>query len=311
MNSLSQEQWDRKVIELGGSILQSWQWGEFQASLGHKVHRFFGGDFAVQAVEASLPMGKKYIYCPRAPLGNVQAGLAELKSLASDHSNIFIRLEPQEKMGLPQSPKETQPQQVWLLALDKQEDELLMDMKPKTRYNINLAGRKGVTVREGSKQDLIELYKLFLETASRASFRLHPQNYYWQMFESLSPDKLKILVAEYKGQILTGMIMTLFADTATYLHGGSGNKMREAMAPYLLHWEAIKLTKKLGLGYYDFGGISTDPKSHPSWTGITRFKKSFGGFEVKFPGSFDLILSPIWYNVYKNARLVRKILKNN
>ncbi len=307
-STLTKESWDKKVIELGGSILQSWAWGEFQENLGYKVHRFSGDDYAILAVETPLPLGKKYIYCPRAPLGNCQAALSDLKNLASDHSIVFIRLEPSEKITLPLSPKETQPQQVWMLDLNKSEEELLIGMKPKTRYNINLAGRKGVVIREGGKPDLIELYKLFLETAARANFRLHPQNYYWQMYESLTPDKLKILVAEYQGQILSGMMLALFGDTASYLHGGSGSRMRDAMAPYLLHWEAIKRSKQAGLAYYDFGGISSDIKSPASWAGITRFKKSFGGFEVKYPGSFDLVLSPVWYNVYKNARLLRKIL---
>ena len=128
------------------------------------------------------------------------------------------------------------------------------------------------------------------------------------MFEKLSPNYLKILVAEYQGQILAGMILTIFSDTTTYLHGGSASRLREAMAPYLLHWEAIKLAKSLGCSYYDFGGV-TSGSAHPSWEGITRFKKSFGGYEVSYPGTYDLVYSPIWYNVYKNARSLKKILR--
>ncbi|MBI4049220.1 MAG: peptidoglycan bridge formation glycyltransferase FemA/FemB family protein [Candidatus Doudnabacteria bacterium] len=304
ISNLSQEAWDTKVIELSGSILQSWVWGEFQQSLGQKIFRFSDETSASLAIETALPMGKKYLYCPRGPLGDPQSALADLKKLSEDHSVVFARVEPQVKLDLPASPKETQPSHNWMLSLDKEEEELLMRMKPKTRYNINLAQRKGVMVREGSKPDLIMLYKLFLETAARNKFKLHPQNYYWQMFETLAPNCLKILVAEYKRQPLAGMILTVFSDTATYLHGGSSHQMKEAMAPYLLHWEAIKLAKRAGFTTYDFGGIN----SFGSWAGITRFKKSFGGYEVNYPGSYDLVFSPIWYNVYKNARLLRKIL---
>ena len=301
--------------------MQSWAWGQFQESFGYRLHRFSSDQFMAQALEIALPLNKKYAYCPRGPLGDAQAALADLKSLSEDTSIVFSRVEPNEKLNLPSSPKETQPSHNWMLSLDKSDEEILMRMKPKTRYNINLAQRKGVTVREGSKQDLIVAYRLFLETAGRNKFQLHPQNYYWQMHEHLSPKFLKLQVAEYKGQPLAAMLLTLFGSTAAYVHGGSSWQMKDAMAPYLLHWEAIRLAKRLGLATYDFGGIAVQTQSgraspikdgrEPtgSWAGITRFKKSFGGFEVVYPGSFDLVFSPVWYNVYKQARLVRKLLR--
>lgn len=308
INDLTEQSWDAKVVELGGSILQSWVWGEFQNFFGNKIVRLSGSDFAALGVQASLPLGKNYLYFPRGPLGNMDSALTELKRLDEDHNIVFARLEPQVLLDLPPASKETQPQQVWMLNLAKTEEELLIAMKPKTRYNINLAQRKGVRVFEGTVKDLINLYQLMLETASRAEFKLHPQEYYWQMFEALAPSHAKILIAEYQGQPLAGMILTFFSDTATYLHGGSASRLRDVMAPYLLHWEAIKLAKTLGYSYYDLGGVA-DQTTHPGWAGLTRFKKSFGGYEVAYPGSFDLVFSPIWYNVYKNARSLRKILR--
>src|SRR3989338_375215 len=171
ISSLNQESWDRKTIELGGSILQSWAWGEFQESLGHKIHRFSppagGEDFICLGIETPLAAGKKYLYCPRGPLGNKDAALEDLKKLESDHDFVFARLEPQQAMQLPHATKDVQPAHNWILVLDKTEEELLMAMKPKTRYNINLASRKGVIVKEGSKADLLGFFGLMLETAHR------------------------------------------------------------------------------------------------------------------------------------------------
>ncbi|HEV8601481.1 MAG TPA: peptidoglycan bridge formation glycyltransferase FemA/FemB family protein [Patescibacteria group bacterium] len=306
ISDLTQEQWDKKTIELGGSILQSWAWGEFQESLGLKIFRFSGDDFVNLAVETPMPAGKKYLYCPRGPLGNVDAALADLKKFKDDRTLVFSRIEPTHKVDLPISPKEIQPTHNWMLSLTKTEQELLIGMKPKTRYNINLAQRKGVKVRVGTKEDLIPLYQLLLETAGRNGFKLHPQNYYWQAVETMFPRYLKILIAEYQGKPLAGMLLSLFGDTATYLHGGSASSMKEAMAPYLLHWEAIKLSKSMGLSLYDFGGVTANASQDHAWVGLSRFKKGFGGFEVVFPGAFDLIYSPVWYNVYKHVRNLRK-----
>jgi lipid II:glycine glycyltransferase (peptidoglycan interpeptide bridge formation enzyme) len=309
LSNLSKEEWDKKVIDLHGSILQSWNWGEFQKSLGFGVYRFSSSDYLNQILEIPLMAGKKYLYSGRGPLGNVSLAQKDLKDLSvKDHSIVFARIEPAEKIDLPKAVKETQPTNNWLIDLEQTEDQILIGMKPKTRYNINLSQRKGVTVRQGRKEDLIEVYKLLLETAGRNKFRLHPQNYYWQIWENLAPDSLKILIAEKDGKFLACMLLTLFGSTATYLHGGSSSQMKEAMAPYVLHWEAIKLSKKLGYKYYDFGGIAPEGQADHIWSGISRFKRSFGGFELVYPGSFEIIYAPLWYNVYKNARnLVRKL----
>jgi peptidoglycan pentaglycine glycine transferase (the first glycine) len=309
MISLNRDEWNKKTIELGGSILQSFEWGEFHRSLGLTVHEFAGEDFTNLAVEFPLPMKKKYLYCARGPLGNVQSALDNLKNLKQDRSIVFARIEPPQALGLPRAVKDTQPTNNWVLNLEKTEQELLLGMKPKTRYNINLAERKGVTVRVGERADLPVVWTLFMETAARNGFRLHPQDYYWKMFDALAPYNLKILIAEYKHQPVAGMLLTVFGDSATYLHGGSSNQFKPVMAPYLLHWHAIKLCQGLRLKTYDFGGVAPEGAGDHAWSGISRFKKSFGGFEVVYPGAYDLVFSPIWYNVYKNARSLRKVIR--
>jgi peptidoglycan pentaglycine glycine transferase (the first glycine) len=308
MSELNQEQWDKKAIELGGSILQSWVWGEFQKSLGYEIHRIATDNSLCLAVSLDLPFNKKYIYCPRGPIGNTDEALSEIKKLARDRAIVFARLEPAYKMDLPKAIKDTQPTHNWLLSLEDTEEQILIGMKPKHRYNINLAARKGVEVKEGTQEDLLILWKLLLETSQRNKFRLHPQNYYWQIWDNLYPKNLRILIAWYEGKPLGGMILTLFGNTAIYMHGGSSSSLKDVMAPYLLHWEAIKLSKKLGMKYYDFGGIAPATEPNHSWAGITRFKKGFGGFELTTPGSYDLVFSPIWYNVYKQGRRLRNNL---
>jgi peptidoglycan pentaglycine glycine transferase (the first glycine) len=307
LSNLTQEAWDKKVIDLGGSILQSWAWGQFNQALGHKIYRFSDDNFANLGIVTDFPFGKKYLYCPRGPLGDTSSALKDLKKLEEDRELVFARIEPHHEASLPRAVKDHQPLHNWVLGLEKTEEELLIGMKPKTRYNINLAQRKGVTVRVGEQKDLLTVWQLFLETATRTKIRLHPQNYYFAMWEHLGPH-VKILIAEYNGKPLAGMLLTLFGDTATYLHGGTSLQMREAMAPFLLHWEAIKIAKNLGYKNYDFGGIAeTGAPDHP-WAGITRFKKGFGGFEVVYPGAFDLVYSPIWYNIYKQGRKLTKII---
>jgi lipid II:glycine glycyltransferase (peptidoglycan interpeptide bridge formation enzyme) len=305
---MNQEQWDKKILELGGGLLQSWVWGEFQKTQGHKVERFSGDSWAAQVIEHDLMMAKKYWYSPRGPIGNAKEANDFLRQQAStDHSIAFLRLEPSEPISLQEAPKSIQPKENWVVGLEGSEGELLTTMKPKHRYNLNLAQKKGVTVREATKDDFLKVWVLLMETAGRAGIRLHPQNYYLQMWETLGTNHLKVFIAEFEGQPLSCAIVSLFGHTATYLHGGSSDKNKQLMAPYLMHWEAMKTAKRLGYMNYDMGGYSSDP-SH-EWAGISRFKKGFGGFEVRYPGTYDSVLSPLWYNVYRNGRKLRNLLR--
>ena len=302
------EIWDKKIIDLNGSILQSWVWGKFQESLGHKVHRFFSDSYANQVIEESLPFGKRYLYSSRGPLGDIEAAITEMKGLSKDAGLVFARIEPEHQVSLLKAVKDTQPTNNWVLSLESAEETILQKMKPKHRYNIGLAEKRGVVVRQGEKKDILSLWKVLLETSRRNDFRLHPQDYYWKLYEILAPKNLKIIIAEYNGEVLAASAVTFFSDTAVYLHGGSSSQSKEVMAPYLLHWESIKIAKKEGYKFYDFGGVApNDDPNHP-WAGISRFKRGFGGFEVVYPGAYDLVFSPLWYNVYKNGRKFRKIL---
>jgi lipid II:glycine glycyltransferase (peptidoglycan interpeptide bridge formation enzyme) len=308
-SELNQEQWDQKVIDLGGSILQSWAWGEFQKSLGLNILRFSDSDYANLVIETPMPTGRKYLYSPKGPIGNVDLALAELRKFSSDRNVVFARIEPEKAVNLPKAAKDTQPTHNWVLDINKSDEQLLAGMKSKHRYNLNLGIKKGVTVREGNRQDILTVYKLLLETANRNAFRLHPQNYYWEMFDNLGPQRIKIFIAEYEGKPLAGLFMTMFGGQAIYLHGGTSQVSKEVMAPYVLHWEAMRVARYLGVKSYDFGGVApADDPNHP-WAGISRFKRGFGGSEITSPGAFDLVFSPLWYNVYKNVRLLRQIMR--
>lgn len=109
-----------------------------------------------------------------------------------------------------------------------------------------------------------------------------------------------LFIAEYQGKTIAANLVNFFGPTATYTHGGWDWEYRSLMAPHLLQWEQIKEAKNRGCKAYDFWGIDKI-----NWPGITRFKKGFGGKEVNYIGTFDLILKQAWYSAYI---LVKKIL---
>jgi lipid II:glycine glycyltransferase (peptidoglycan interpeptide bridge formation enzyme) len=185
-------------------------------------------------------------------------------------------------------------------------------MHNKTRYNIRLAERKGVTVRfSKDKNDLEAFLDLTKEVEGRGSFRYHPPHYYRTMLDVLGPKGLlEIGVAEGAGRTLAVNLLIKFGERVTYGHGASGMRKRELMGPHLLQWESIKRIKGQGYKAYDlFGVAANESDSDHSWAGITRFKLGFGGRRVDLVGAHDLVLDRTFYSIYNMARRMRGALR--
>lgn len=329
-----QKKFDTFLISQNASVLQSWAWGEFQKKLGRKVWRLIvSSDLgktraAVTLVRMPLPRGKSYLYCPRGPVTMQKTDLEKIWQLFLDKLSdinvlekpLFLRVDPLvsgydqnfklEDLGFQKIKWEVQPKDTVLLNLKNTEEQLLHAMKPKTRYNIRLGQKKGVEVKSTVETaDLKNFWLLMQETVKRDRFSAHPYNYYLNLVKSLGrSNSVELLVAYYNSRPLAAALVSYFAKTATYLHGASTDRFRSVMAPYGIQWTAILNAKKRGMKFYDFGGVSpTGAHKKHAWSGITRFKKGFGGQEVAYIGAYDLPYNKIWYRVYKTARKVNRI----
>lgn len=305
-----------------GIFLQSAEWLDFQEKLGHEIYRLGmteGGEMSVLCgiIENKLPFNKKNFYIPRGPIENSEHQvssilyenlLKEITQLDKQKNTVFIRLEPpniQSKILNTkykiQNTSHAQPEHTLVLDITKSEDELLSGMHEKTRYNIRLAEKKNLVLKDGALEDF---WKLMEETTKRDGFRPYPKSTYEKMIKSISGDgktgmRAELKIVYFENTPLAAAIVGYFGDTVTYLHGASSHEYRNLMAPYFLHWKIIGEAKKLGYKFYDFWGID-----ETKWPGVTRFKKGFGGFEINYPGTFDLPISKLWYKIYNLARKI-------
>jgi len=186
-----------------------------------------------------------------------------------------------------------------LLDLAASEEDLLMAMKSKTRYNVRLAGRKGVTVRRGSAADLETLFGMYAETAVRDGFAIREKHYYltvWQTF--LDSGMLVPLVAEVEGEPVAGLLLFAFGGTAWYIYGMSRDMHRNLMPTYLLQWEAIRLAKEKHCRVYDLWGAPDRFAQDDSMWGVYRFKQGLGGQVMRTVGAWDLPLRPLVFRLY-------------
>lgn len=320
------DQWDSFVAgQRFSQFLQSWAWGEFQQSLGRPITRLGLFDHDViasvaQAVEMRVPFGLHYLYVPRGPVSLDPTSSSRscalqrrLIEIARARAAFALRVEPPAERPFHELPcfdlgyrrtNDFQPRVTRALDLTKSLDELRVSLHPKTRYNIGLAERKGVTIHdrtdEGGIQTFLELQAV---TAVRDKIAPYPDAYFRAMCARLIPaGLLHIMTAEHEGNVLAANLMIQYGDTVTYNHGASADENRNLMAPHLLQWRAIEQAKADGFKVYDFRGIApTDDPKH-AWAGITRFKAGFGGRVVRFPGTLDLPIFPIVYWPYRIAQ---------
>jgi len=204
-----------------------------------------------------------------------------------------------KKRGWKFSQDQIQYRNTVLVDLRQREEELLAAMKQKTRYNIRLAAKKGVTIRQGNEDELPALYKMYAQTAVRDGFVVRHEDYYintWRAF--LEAGMAKILVAEVEEQPVAAIILFLFNGTSRYMYGMSTEQYRELMPNYLLQWEAIRLSKQLGCHTYDlWGAPDVFDESDGMW-GVYRFKQGFNGITARHLGAWDYSPRPLLYKTY-------------
>lgn len=212
-----------------------------------------------------------------------------------------------------------QPRLVFRLDISKSEEELLQGMEQKTRYNIRLAEKKGVTIRVAEKvQDKETFYRILVETARRDGFLIRPLKYFMDMTECLgeapSPGVgAQIFLAEREGKPIAGALALRAGPMAWYAYGASANTDRQYMPNHLMQWTLIRWAKSRGCSLYDFRAVPSNPKPEDPLYGLYRFKKGFGAQLTEFVGEYDRVYVPWLYRLWVHGwplfkKIRRKIL---
>jgi len=332
--------WNSSLVSLPAHhALQSWEWGQFKRRWGWTPRYVLFEDAgrpraAALILRRALPRVRLGIlYAPKGPALDyadadlVDAVLAELEAIARRERAIFVKIDPDVSTLTPLSPlpisgegrsgdfvvqlvrrgwrfsaEQIQFRNTVVLDLMPSEDELLAAMKPKTRYNIRLASRKGVTIRPGGVGDVDLLYGMYAETAQRDGFIIRPLDYYrdaWSSF--VEAGMAQPLIAEVQGQAVAGLILFCLGERAWYMYGMSRDVHRDKMPNHLLQWEAIRWARSRGCTAYDMWGAPDELKeSDPLW-GVYHFKEGFGGSFSPQIGAWDFAASRFWYWVYTVA----------
>ncbi|UCG23007.1 MAG: peptidoglycan bridge formation glycyltransferase FemA/FemB family protein, partial [Chloroflexota bacterium] len=204
-----------------------------------------------------------------------------------------------------------QPPRTLVVDLKPPEEEILARMKQKTRYNIRLSAKKGVTVRQGTAEDIPIFNQLIRVTGARNTFGVHEPRYYQAAFELFSPDGVSLWIAEYESNPLAAIMVFLTGDRAAYLYGASGDEERQRMPTYAVQWAAMRWAKARGCSAYDLWGVPDYSverleagfrgRNDGLW-GVYRFKRGFGGRLQRTVGTADRVYNKTVYRLYQWRR---------
>ncbi len=301
---------EKTIDTIATHPLQSWAWGEFRKKWGNEVVRFSFGQITVHKLYF-LPF--KVAIFNKGPKPTKKM-IEELRDYASKNNILFVKLEPnvlknnsdisllKEHGAI--SGKTLFTPSTFTIDLTKSEDDLLKSFNQKTRYNIRLAEKKGVTIKEDNSDKAFETYwRLTEETAKRQGFFVHTKKYHELMWSTMHKAGVAhILSATFDKKTLAAWILFIWKDTLYYPYGASSDEYKNVMAPNLMMWEAIKFGKRHKLKSFDLWG-------REEGKGFTKFKEGYNPKIVEFLGTWDLVCSPLYWG-YRIAEYLRwKILK--
>ena len=333
-------------------VLQSWEWGAVKAQTEWRATRRVLRDDEGQPVAALQFLDRQLLpfvplrigYVPKGPVVNwgnmrsTEAALAMVETLAKRHNCIFVKIDPDvaemsdaglrlrhifRQRGWRFSREQIQFKNTALSDLSVGEDALLEGMKSKWRYNVRLAERRGITVRQGSAADLAAFFRLYQATGERDGFLTRPFEYYrttWESYlaaeqEAGNPAGGALLLAEHADEDapLAGIFVMRYGERAWYFYGASSERRRRDMPNYLLQWEGMRWARAQGCTMYDWWGAPTDiDDPDDGMQGVWQFKQGFGAHFAQHVGAWDYTAWPWLYRLYTEAmpraiQLVRRM----
>lgn len=307
--------WDDEILALGGHPLQLWGWGEVKGAHNWEVERIFvkqesGVVGAAQLLIRRLPFPfRALVYVPRGPVAAEADRSAVLEAIATHVKNkygaVAVSVEPDWREmptveGWRHAKNTVLIPQTLILDLSLTEEQLLADMTKKTRQYIRKSGSEEIELRKAKREELADCLEIYRQTADRAGFGIHADEYYYDIFDKLG-EYSPVFAAFQNGKPIAFLWLAISQDVAFELYGGMNDEGQRLRANYALKWHAITSTKKWGIARYDFNGLLND--------GVSTFKRGFASHEDTLAGTYDKPLSPLYIVWTKALPMAKKIVQ--
>jgi len=320
--------WDAKQIKLGASFLQSYGWGEFQESVGHKAHFLPGEGWSCLLLEKTNRLGK-YLFAQYGPTAisapTLSAAMDHILDYGRQHGAAWISLEPMSKhtqfaeienimrkFKAKTAARHRDPEMTRIVDLTPSEDNLLSGISQSTRSFIRKNSRENLITFKTSSDpsEIVEFTKMLDLVASKKNIHFYNHRYFKVMAEKLMPSGMMSLeFAIQDGRPVAAAVFHDYGELSTYTYAASVPAARKLNVSALLLWQGMLNAKRRGMKNMDLYGVAPEnaPQSHP-WAGFTSFKAKFGGEVVSYAGTWDIGLNPR-YSLYRGAHRLKRLAR--
>lgn len=324
------QQWDDFVSSHEeANFLHAWQWGEFHLSRGKKVLRrgAFSGDELVGVYEGALETARrgKHIAVAGGPIidwDNVELAESLVKDMRQQAKALgaaFVRVRPQlelsdeslklfSKLGFKKAPYYLSVEHAGVLDLTKSEEEILKGMRQRLRRALRKAEKNNITVDVSQNpEDIAEFYQIQLQTARRHDFTHFSEDFLKKQFAAFAKTgNAKLYTARHEGQVLAQNFMIFYGNEASYHYGVSTELGTKLSGAPLLHMQAMRDARELGIKRYNFWGIVDEDATNHRFYGVSVFKRGFGVDELKYIPAHDLVINPLVYSLNWLVETIRR-----
>ncbi|OGH18740.1 MAG: hypothetical protein A3C22_00365 [Candidatus Levybacteria bacterium RIFCSPHIGHO2_02_FULL_37_10] len=315
------------------NFLQSWSWGEFHKAFGKTINRtgFYENSKLVGVMLSVIEPARrgKYLTVPGGPIMDwqnkdlINAFSMQIKTIAQENNCVFVRTRPQLKsdefskkifkdLGFIKAPMHLHAELTSQLDITKSEDQLLVQMRKATRYEVKKGIKEGIRITVSkNEKDIKIFYDLQIETAKRQKFIPFSYKFLYEQFDIFSASGNALLYSAYfENKLLAQAFVIFYGKEAVYHYGASTDEGRRYPGAYLIQWEAIKEAKKRGMTRYNFWGVAPENKQNHRFSGLSLFKRGFGGEDFEYLHAQDLIISKPKYLLNYIVEFLRKKLRN-
>jgi lipid II:glycine glycyltransferase (peptidoglycan interpeptide bridge formation enzyme) len=330
---------DKKVWEefvLGkneANFLQSWSWGEFHKALGKTIDRkgFYENNKLVGVTLSVVEPARRgrYLTVPGGPIINwenkdlINSFAGHIKQIAKINNCVFIRVRPQLKsdefskkifkyLGFITAPMHLHAELTSQLDIAKSEDELMMNMRKATRYEIKKGMKEGIKISlSENEKDVKKFYDLQIETSRRQKFVPFSYKFLHEQFKVFAEEGNVLLYnAQFQNKLLAQAFVIFYGKEAVYHYGASTDEGRRYPGAYLIQWKAIQEAKKRGMTRYNFWGVSPENNTNHRFSGLSLFKRGFGGEDFEYLHAQDLVINHLRYFINYIIELIRRKIRN-
>lgn len=156
--------------------------------------------------------------------------------------------------------------------------KILAGFKKDCRYCIRRSQRLATSVQINNYDGFYELWR---KAARIKRLWIPPKWQYDALIESFGRKALCLTIAD-----LAGAVVLIHNQIAYYYYAAALPEAKRCYLPYTGVWKLMQKAKQHRCTIWDFEGIFDSRWPNRNILGYSHFKKSFGGYEVFFPGSF-------------------------